>query len=139
MILSVTFSKPVKNISEILGADYTRVKIKLLTASLAASKNENYFAEFYTQKQVFHKKMSEAELKDFIASHAGTTFKNCVQRTESEEITILANKKGKITELRKNIRHELHELTRIKNDANGKSPASGESTDLHRFTQIYTD
>ena len=133
MILSVTFSKPVKNISEILGEDYTRVKIKLLTASLAASRNENYFAEFYTQKQVFHKKMSEAELKDFIASHAGTTFKNCVQRTESEEITILANKKGKITELRKNIRHEL---TRIKNDANGKSPASGESTDLHRFTQI---
>ena len=136
MILSVTFSKPVKNISEILGEDYTRIKIKLLTASLAASKNENYFAEFYTQKQVFHKKMSEAELRDFIASHAGTTFKNCVQRTESEEITILANKKGKITELRKNIRHELHELTRIKNDANGKSPASGESTDLHRFTQI---
>lgn len=136
MILSVTFSKPVKNISEILGEDYTRIKIKLLTASLAASKNENYFAEFYTQKQVFHKKMSESELKDFIASHAGTTFKNCVQRTESEEITILANKKGKITELRKNIRHELHELTRIKNDANGKSPASGESTDLHRFTQI---
>ena len=136
MILSVTFSKPVKNISEILGEDYTRIKIKLLTASLAASKNENYFAEFYTQKQVFHKKMSEAELKDFIASHAGTTFKNCVQRTESEEITILANKKGKVTELRKNIRHELHELTRIKNDANGKSPASGESTDLHRFTQI---
>ncbi|MBR4322526.1 MAG: SAM-dependent methyltransferase [Treponema sp.] len=80
--------------------------------------------------------MSEADLKEFVSTHAGTTFKNCVQRTESEEITILANKKGKITELRKNIRHELHELTRIKNDANGKSPASGESTDLHRFTQI---
>lgn len=103
MILSVTFSKPVKNISEILGEDYSRVKIKLLTASLAASKNENYFAEFYTVKQVFHKKMSEAELNDFIATHAGTTFKNCVQRTESEEITILANKKGKVTELRKQL------------------------------------
>lgn len=128
MILSVTFSKPVKNISEILGAEYTRVKIKLLTASLSAAKNENYFAELYTKTQVFHKKMSEADLKEFIGTHAGTTFKNCVQRTESEEITILANKKGKITELRKNIRHELHELTRIENDANGKSPASGEST-----------
>lgn len=142
MILSVTFSKPVKNISEILGEDYTRVKIKLLTASLAASKNENYFAEFYTQKQVFHKKMSEAELKDFIDSHAGTTFKNCVQRTESEKITILANKKGKITELRKNIRHELHELTRIKNDANGKSPASGESTrhsELLRHSELVSE
>ena len=118
MILSVTFSKPVKNISEILGEDYTRVKIKLLTSSLSAVKNENYFAEFYTEKQVFHKKMSEAELNDFIATHAGTTFKNCVQRTEAEEITILANKKGKVTELRKKIK---------------------ETTDEHRLTQMYTD
>ena len=89
-----------------MGEDYIRVKIKLLTASLSAIKNENYFAEFYTQKQVSHKKMSEAELKDFIASHAGTTFKNCIQRTESEEITVLANKKGKITELRKKIKEK---------------------------------
>ena len=103
MILSVTFSKPVKNISEILGEDYTRIKIKLLTASLSAAKNENYFAEFYTQKQVFHKKMSEADLNDFIATHAGTSFKNVVERTESEEITILANKKGKVTLLRKQV------------------------------------
>ena len=112
MILSVTFSKPIKNISEILGAEYTRVKIKLLTGSLSAAKNENYFAELYTETQVFHKKMSEAELKEFIGTHAGTTFKNCVQRTESEEITILANKKGKVTELRKAIKEstDLHRL-----------------------------
>ena len=117
MILSVTFSKPVKNVSEILGgelgSEYTRVKIKLLTSSLAASKNENYFAEFYTKTQVFHKKMSEAELKDFISAHAGTTFKNCVERTESEEITILANKKGKITELRKKIDADARGFTQI--------------------------
>ena len=121
MILSATFSKPVKNISEILGEDYIRVKIKLLTASLAASKNENYFAEFYTQKQVFHKKMSEAQLKEFIESHAGSTFKNCVQRTESEEITILANKKGKKTEIRKPIKEstDLHRLTQISNVSSG--------------------
>lgn len=30
-------------------------------------------------------------------------FKNCVERTENEEITILANKKGKITRLSKKI------------------------------------
>ena len=122
MILSVTFSKPAKNISEILGEQYTRVKIKLLTSSLSAVKNENYFAEFYTEKQVFHKKMSETELNDFIATHAGTTFKNCVQRTESEEITILANKKGKVTELRKKIENGK---LKIENSA-GKSSSSGE-------------
>lgn len=139
MILSVTFSKPVKNISEILGEDYTRVKIKLLTASLAASKNENYFAEFYTEKQVFHKKMSEAELNEFIAAHAGTTFKNCVQRTESEEITILANKKGKVTELRKAIKEstDLHRFTQISNASAGKSPVSGGAGNPDRKSKNY--
>lgn len=139
MLLSVTFSKPIKNISEILGEDYTRVKIKLLTASLAASKNENYFAEFYTQKQVFHKKMSEAELNEFIAAHAGTTFKNCVQRTESEEITILANKKGKVTELRKAIKEftDLNRFTQIGNASAGKSPVSGEAGTPDRKSKNY--
>lgn len=139
MLLSVTFSKPIKNISEILGEEYTRVKIKLLTASLAASKNENYFAEFYTEKQVFHKKMSEAELNEFIAAHAGTTFKNCVQRTESEEITILANKKGKVTELRKAIKEstDLHRFTQISNASAGKSPVSGGDETPDRKSKNY--
>ncbi|MDY2843781.1 MAG: SAM-dependent methyltransferase [Treponema sp.] len=101
MILSVTFSKPVKNISEILGNDFVRVKIKLTASSVA--KSENYFAEFYTEKQVFHKKFSQLELDDFIKTHGGTTFKNVVERTESEEITLMASRKGKITRLVKNI------------------------------------
>ena len=33
--------------------------------------------------------------------NVGVTFKNCVKRTENEEITILTNKKGKQTELRR--------------------------------------
>ena len=106
MILSVTFSKPVKNISEILGNDFVRVKIKLTASS--AAKNENYFAEFYTEKQVFHKKFSQEELDDFIKTHGGTTFKNVVERTESEEITLMASRKGKITRL----------VRKIKNNAN---------------------
>ena len=114
MLLSVTFSKPVKNISEILGADYVRVKVKLLASSIAASKNENYFAEFYTKTQVFHKKMSESELNEFIENHAGKTFKNCVERTETEEITILANKRGEVTELRKKIdRNSVHNKSAV--------------------------
>lgn len=105
MILSVTFSKPVKEIGRILGAEYKRVKIKLLASSPAA-KNESYFAEFYTETQVFHKKMSEPELRDFIALHAGKTFRNCVERTESEEITVMASKKGRVTELRKSLKSD---------------------------------
>lgn len=117
MILSVTFSKPVKEIGRILGAEYKRVKIKLLASSPAAAKNESYFAEFYTETQVFHKKMSEPELRDFIALHAGKTFRNCVERTESEEITVMASKKGRVTELRKSLKSDAdgrHQTERTK-------------------------
>lgn len=101
MILSVTFSKPAGNVEEILGKDFKRVKIKLSASSSDATKNESYFGEFYTEKQVFHKKFSEAELDNFIKTHAGTTFKNCVERTEREEITLMAGRKGKIKKLRR--------------------------------------
>lgn len=117
MILSVTFSKPVKEIGRILGAEYKRVKIKLLASSPAAAKNESYFAEFYTETQVFHKKMSEPELRDFIALHAGKTFRNYVERTESEEITVMASKKGRVTELRKSLKSDAdgrHQTERTK-------------------------
>lgn len=108
MILSVTFSKPVKNIAEILGESYTRIKIKLQTSS-SVKNDEKYFAEFFTEKQVFHKKFSESSLNEFLQKHEGTTFKACVKRTEDKEITILANKKGKITRLEKNIKNAANE------------------------------
>lgn len=107
MILSITFSKPAKNISEILGKDFLRAKIRLTTSS-DAQKNQEYFAEFFTQKQAFHKHFSASELDDFIKAHAGTTFKNVVERTETEEITLMASKKGKITRLVKKIKNEAN-------------------------------
>lgn len=97
MILSVTLSKPAKNIEDILGKSYEKIKIKAQNSA----EGTVYFAEMFTKTQVFHQKMGTEELQDFISKHAGTTFKNCVQLTESEEITILANKKGKVTTLTK--------------------------------------
>lgn len=104
MILSITFSKPAKNVSEILGKDFVRAKIKL-TSSSGAAESQEYFAEFFTEKQAFHKHFSASELDDFIKAHAGTTFKNVVERTESEEVTLMASKKGKITRLVKKIKN----------------------------------
>jgi len=95
MILSATLSKPVKNVDTILGRPYTRIKIR----ANASSSGGAYFVELFTEKQAFHEQMTEQQLTDFIETHAGKTFKNCVERTESEEITILANKKGKIAVL----------------------------------------
>ena len=99
MLLSVTFSKPNSNVAEVLGRDYEKIKIKIENS---AGKT-GYFGEMFTEKQVFHKHFTEKELEDFIKQHAGTTFKNCIERTDSEEITILANKKGKITRIVKKL------------------------------------
>lgn len=99
MILSVTLSKPVNEIEKSLGKPYIKIKIKAVNTADGAS----YQAEMFTKTQVFHQKMSEDELADFLEANAGVTFKNCVKRTEDEEITLLANKKGKTTELRKKL------------------------------------
>ena len=101
MLLSATLSKPVKNIKEILGKDYKRIKIKISSSS----KNDSvYIAEYFTETQVFHKKMTQSEVFDFLKENEGTTFKNAVERTENEETTILTNKKGKISRLTKKIK-----------------------------------
>ncbi len=99
MILSVTFSKPSSDVQEKLGRAYKKIKISVENKD----GKTGYFGEMFTEKQVFHKHFTEGELEDFIQKHAGTTFKNCIERTDSEEITILANKKGKVTRLVKKI------------------------------------
>jgi SAM-dependent methyltransferase len=99
MILAATLSKPVKNVAAILGRPYIRIKVR----ANASSSGLSYFVELFTEKQTFHEQMTERQLTDFIEEHAGKTFKNCVERTESEEITILANKKGKIAVLHRMI------------------------------------
>ena len=43
----------------------------------------------------------------FIEKNAGKTFKNCLIKSEAEEIQILANKKGKITKLVKKVENQI--------------------------------
>lgn len=114
MIISASLSKPVSNIEQLLGKAYQKVKI---TAQSGAD-GTFWFAEFFTNKQVFHRHFSESELNDFLTANAGITFKNCVKKTESEEITILASKKGKITTLTKKLN--------IKLKAAGNNPLSSD-------------
>ncbi len=99
MILSVTLSKPVNNIENSLGKPYIKIKIRAVNTADGAS----YAAEMFTKTQVFHQKFSESELDDFLKANSGITFKNVVTRTDTEEITLLTNKKGKTTELRKKL------------------------------------
>lgn len=102
MILAATLSKPTAAVRGAFGKDIVRVRIKIRTASTDG--DTAYTAELFTKTQVFHQKLSAAELDAFLSAHAGTTFRSCVQRTETETITILANKKGKVTRLVKPLR-----------------------------------
>ena len=99
MIISVTLSKPTGEAEKKLGKEYQKIKIRAVNTADGAS----YQAEMFTKTQVFHKKFSENELEEFLKQNSGITFKNVVTRTDTEEITLLTNKKGKISELRKKI------------------------------------
>lgn len=102
MILSVTLSKPCGNVCEKLSKPYEKIKISIENASGSIS----YFVQLFTKTQVFHEHWDCLKLESFLDENVGITFKNCVKRTENEEITILTNKKGKQTELHKNINSE---------------------------------
>ena len=77
MILSVTFSKPVSNIQdfqEFFEHPYQKIKVNIQNSNGKTS----YFAQMFTQTQVFHKHFLPDELDDFIEKNAGKTFKNCL-------------------------------------------------------------
>ncbi|MBQ9494152.1 MAG: SAM-dependent methyltransferase [Treponema sp.] len=103
MILCATLSKPRKNTEALLGKRYERIKIRMHPSS----SDKQYVVEKFTSTQAFHEHITAAELDAFLNAHAGKTFKNCTMRTESETITVLANKKGKITTLKKTLANKL--------------------------------
>lgn len=110
MILSVTLSKPAPDVEQKLGRKYEKIKIKIENSEGKIS----YFAEMFTKTQVFHRHFSEAGLDDFLRENACHTFKNCVKRTETEEITLMTSRKGKITELRKKKRQNADDTYTLK-------------------------
>ena len=111
MIISATLSKPTNETEALLGKPYEKIKIKAENAG----GETKYFAEFFTKTQVTHKHFTEQELEDFLAQNVGKSFRNCVQRTEKQEITYLTNKKGKITRLAK----DLNQPQNLKNSSIG--------------------
>ena len=117
MILSVTLSKPSKNVQEILGREYEKIKIKIKNSADGIS----YYAEMFTKTQAFHKHFSEKELEDFLLQNEGKSFKNCIKITETEEITSLANKKGELRVFTKPIKNKVQtDITSSQNIANLK-------------------
>ncbi|MCR5621628.1 MAG: SAM-dependent methyltransferase [Treponema sp.] len=99
MTLSITFSKPAKNVEALLDRPYTKIRIwRKAEAGLAPSSGTaaGYDAEFFTETQSFRRAFTEEELDSFKQEHAGKTFRSVVERTESQEITTLANRHGEV-------------------------------------------
>lgn len=69
----------------------------------SSSSGASFYAEFFTDTQVFHKTFSKEELDSFIEQNAGINFKSCIKKFSDKEVTLLANKKGKITVLEKKL------------------------------------
>lgn len=113
MILSATLSKPTSLaiVENECGKPFEKIKIRLENSS----NGSNYFAECFTKTQVFHQRFTEKEFEIFLNKNRGITFKNCVVKTETEEITYLTNKKGKTTEIRKQISKNCGILKQIQN------------------------
>ena len=107
MFISATFSKPAKDVEEKLGKAYVKIRI-WKNPSPAAGRTNAYIQESFTDKQSFTKNISKVQAEHFIAEHAGSTFSNCVVRTESEETTYMANRHGEIKKLIK--KHQLLQL-----------------------------
>ena len=140
MIISATLSKPTAGTEALLGGAYKRIKIKLLTASTAQADGARYAVELYTQTQAFHKKFSAEECAAFLDAHAGKTFRACVIRTEHEETTILANKRGKLTRLTKPIAAQMPTPAHFKHIAPLTGTSAAESavgSGAHNRTKNY--
>ena len=71
MILSVTLSKPAGEVEKKLGQPYQKIKIRAVNTADGAS----YAAEMFTKTQVFHKKMTESELEEFLKVMPELAFK----------------------------------------------------------------
>lgn len=124
--MSVTFSKPSSEVENLLGKPYRKIRIK----TNSSSTGQSFFAEFFTDTQAFHKTFSEAELNDFIDQHAGTTFKNCIKRYDDREVTILTNKKGKISTIERKI--SLDQNSSSRNSLN-KNNSKSDSTQTSKY------
>ena len=96
MTLSIVFSKPAKNVAELLDRPYTKIRVwrRAGAALTSGAGGAAYDAELFTDKQSFRRTFTEEELAAFKRDHAGRTFRAVTERTEDAEITILANKRG---------------------------------------------
>lgn len=101
-MISATFSKPSKSVEEKLGKSYVKVRIWKNPSPSAVPSNA-YISESFTEKQSFTKNLSKEDAERFVEENAGITFKNCIERTDVQEITYLANRRGEVKKLFKKI------------------------------------
>ncbi len=87
-IIKLTLSKPNK------GAEYRKITV--------SKTDKGYFAENFTEKQVFHKNISQKELAEFVKTESDMYLQLNMWTKDAEHI-VLISKKGKTSYKRKNI------------------------------------
>ncbi|OJF76411.1 MAG: hypothetical protein BKP49_06855 [Treponema sp. CETP13] len=96
-IETCTLSNPKKDVK------YLKITIRRNKECNAAKEN-CFFIERFTQKQAFQKSLTETETANLLLLETGIHYKNVAIFTETEFITVLTNKRGKQTLLRKPIK-----------------------------------
>ncbi|MBR4825075.1 MAG: SAM-dependent methyltransferase [Spirochaetaceae bacterium] len=89
-------SNPSKN------AKYKKIRISPVNAKEGLC----FHVEQFTEKQAFHLNMTKEEIAAFIEGAIPENYKQAVFETESETVSVLANKKGKISVIRKAAAHK---------------------------------
>ena len=93
---SATFAKPT-------------VSSKFIKVKIDKESEEKYFAQMFTNTQVFHKNLNSSELMDLLKENVGVNFKHIYIETNDKKFTFLTNKKGKTTVLEnKNPQSKIH-------------------------------
>lgn len=95
MIISATFSKPVKNIQDILGRPYLRMKIRAANNS----NNTSYMVEAFTEKQAFHEQKTETELNTFIENTQELHLKTALSVQNQKKLQFLETRRAKQPDL----------------------------------------
>lgn len=107
----VIFSAPISKVQDQdllqspfpIPTDKKCIKIKIRPSATTSSyKEQIFFAEFFTEKQTFHRKINVDELAELIIQTGGIWFKSIALRfrmnsaSVQELITVLSNKKGQV-------------------------------------------
>ena len=97
MILSITFSKPTPICFQKFGKPLTKIKIK----PVSKGSDISYFAEMFTEKQVFHKNIDASEIEISFRIMQEKLFLTVTTKQKQKKLLFYQTRKGISQKLQK--------------------------------------